>query len=105
MWIVTSVNLNTGAGLAQLMLTNGVVRIFDSENADIDTDPENGRIKERNVDTWVVHHEDDVKPVTTMLAKNFVGMDISVFELRSVSVCQPGEIKTKEVSKDGILPT
>ena len=102
MRIVTSIDVNQGPAL-DLILLNGLTRGVISENEDPNEARDYGRAQ-RQMDTWVVHNEADLQPVIDFMSTNFVGKDISVFSLQSVSVRAPGELRTKSVTTDGILP-
>lgn len=66
--------------------------------ADVDS-----RNWERNVTTWLCE-EVDVPHMAEYLTGKFPGRDVSVFKLGQVYFRPPGEIQTKAVTKDGVLP-
>lgn len=49
-------------------------------------------------------NEADVDAVVEKMTQSFPGLDISVYKLESISVRAPGELKTKAITKDGVLP-
>lgn len=55
------------------------------------------------VEAWYVE-EGDVAACVDMMTKNFPGREIQVLNLKAVHVRPPGELQTKTVTKDGILP-
>jgi hypothetical protein len=55
------------------------------------------------VEAWYVD-ERDVPQCVDMMTKNFPGREIQVLNLKAVHVRPPGELQTKTVSKNGILP-
>lgn len=52
---------------------------------------------------WLVE-ETDVEAMAKKLTANFPGKDIQVYKLTGIYYRVPGELQTKAVSKDGILP-
>jgi len=47
----------------------------------------------------------DVPIVLERMSKEWVGYELKVFTLTQVATRLPGELKNKQLSKDGILPT
>lgn len=47
----------------------------------------------------------DLEHVVGHLARSNPGKEIRVYDMVSVSVCPAGEMVTKKVSKDGVLPS
>lgn len=101
MHIVTVVDPNLGH---YAEMRGATARVFTCANKDPGESNDYARAL-RQVDTWYVTNEEEVPMVVEFLATNNVGVDVHVFELKSVSVRAPGEIKHKQISKDGILPT
>lgn len=103
MYIVTAANTQNGRGV-DIQGVRHPPRIFSSNlvNPEVEADYV---LATKSIQSFVVTHEDEVPAMVAVLTANFVGMDISVFKLESISVRAPGELKTKNVSKDGILPT
>lgn len=48
--------------------------------------------------------EEDVSTVVDYVSKNHVGDDVYVFKLIQSHIRLPGELKSKTISKDGVLP-
>lgn len=103
MWIVTAIDTNSGPALDLIQLDN-LARAVITDNEDPNEARDYARAQ-RQTDTWIVHNEADVQRVVDFMTTNFVGRDVSVFHLQSVSVRAPGELRTKSVTKDGILPS
>lgn len=57
----------------------------------------------RQIEGWMCE-EGDVAPCVDMMTKNFPGREIQVLNLKAIHVRPPGELQTKAVTKDGILP-
>lgn len=57
----------------------------------------------RRVEIWTCC-EADVPVVVDIMSKQWVGHDIKVFNLAQVHTRQPGEIKSKKVTNDGVFP-
>lgn len=57
----------------------------------------------KRVEAWYCT-EVDVPQCVDMMTKNFPGREIQVLNLKAVHVRPPGELQTKTVSKNGILP-
>lgn len=49
--------------------------------------------------------EKDVPAFVEQLSQQWVGQEIKVFKLTSVQIRIPGELREKQLSKDGVLPT
>jgi hypothetical protein len=58
----------------------------------------------KRVTTWTCS-ERDMPAVAEFLSKNYPGVDINVYKLHTVYYRVPGELQSKTVTKDGILPT
>lgn len=102
MWLVTAIDTNGGYTL-DLIPVNGLVRGVMTDNDDPNEARDYHRAQ-RQTDMWVVHNEADLQPVIDFVTTNFVGRDVSIFKLQSVAVRVPGDLRTKNVSPDGILP-
>jgi hypothetical protein len=48
--------------------------------------------------------EKDVPIVVEQMSQEWVGYEIKVFKLNQVSVRVPGELRKKQLTKDGVLP-
>lgn len=49
--------------------------------------------------------EQDVEGVVAKMTQAFPGVDVYVYKVDSISVRAPGELKTKAITKDGVLPS
>jgi hypothetical protein len=58
---------------------------------------------ERHVTMWACM-EADVPIVVEQMSKEWAGHEIKLFNLMSISTRLLGEIKTKELTKDGVFP-
>lgn len=58
----------------------------------------------RGVDT-VLCEEEDIEGVIQVMSTHFSGRDVFVYKVDSISVRAPGDLKTKAITKDGVLPT
>lgn len=59
---------------------------------------------DRKVTTWACM-ECDVPMVVEEVSKKWVGYEIKIFNLTAISTRLPGELKTKQLTKDGVFPT
>jgi hypothetical protein len=57
----------------------------------------------RRIKTWFCSPA-DVDAVVKKLSEAWAGYEVKVFNLASVSIAMPGELKHKSVTKDGVLP-
>lgn len=57
----------------------------------------------RRVKTWACI-EADVGIVVEHMSNEWVGHEIKVYKLQQVSVRVPGELRKKQLTKDGVLP-
>lgn len=48
--------------------------------------------------------EEEVNAVVEHMTQKFPGQDVHVYELKSLSTRPVGEVQTRQVTKDGILP-
>ncbi len=57
----------------------------------------------RKVQIWACEQR-DVDVVVDRMSAAWVGHEIKVFNLSAITVRLPGELKSKQITKDGILP-
>lgn len=103
MYIVTAVNPGNGQAVDIQGVPHGG-RVFGSNTVNVN-DAVDYIGATRQVQSWSCTREEEVSLLVAALSTYFVGQDISVYKLESISIRAPGELKTKNVSKDGILPT
>lgn len=48
--------------------------------------------------------EADVAAVVERMTQSFPGVDVCVYKVESIAQRAPGELKTKAITKDGVLP-
>ena len=53
---------------------------------------------------WYVNQEANIQPVCEYLTRNFPGANVEVYALQAVHVRPVGEMESKSVDKNGILP-
>jgi hypothetical protein len=49
--------------------------------------------------------ESDVEAVINRMTQSYPGVDVYVYKVDSISVRAPGDLKTKAITKDGVLPS
>lgn len=102
MYLITSVN-RQGGTRTDIPAANEPPRQFTSNYVNMEL---TGNYQEsmKEIQSYTTEREEDVPAIVDYLTRNFSGRDVSVFKLQSVSVRAPGEIVTKDISKDGVLP-
>lgn len=70
-------------------------------------DPDHEGVDQRgammNLRVWTCYKR-DVDTLVKHLSEYWVNQEIRVYDLVSIATRLPGELKSKEVSKDGVLP-
>lgn len=79
------------------------VRQFISDDEPIESHDDYQRMQKRT-SSWTVDSEEALKPFLEYMSTNHCGVDIKVFRLEKIIHRAPGELKEKQVTKDGVLP-
>lgn len=101
-YLITSATIS-GERLATYRGMNTNPRLFLSSSVRPESASDYERAQ-RQVDSVIVESDADLKAAIEAITTNFVSVDVHVFKLISVSHRVPGDLKTKEISSDGILP-
>lgn len=99
--IVTVENPDAGLYQEWAGARNGVVGHYSTNHTDPNELPHQDMM--RQIKTWWCS-ERDVKVVVEYMSTFWVGQEIKIFNLTAVSTRLAGDLKHKEVTKDGVLP-
>lgn len=67
-------------------------------------DGSEGGLRNEEVRGWTVESEASIQAVAEQMTRNFPGKNVEVYALQAVHVRQVGEMESKTVDKNGILP-
>lgn len=86
-------NIRGAHGVRQLICDDERIESHDDYNRE-----------QKRVQSWTVDTEEALKPLLEYMSTNHCGVDIKVFRLEKIIHRAPGELKEKQVTKDGVLP-
>lgn len=76
----------------------GVIALQGLQNLDVEEE------NYRRLGEFFIVDDKEYAAIVALLAKENPGLEVQVYDMIEVSTCPPGEIVTKKVSKDGVLP-
>ena len=101
--LVTIIDPNDGGGL-DMMGVQYAPRVWTGSEEENPNEAPNYTRAMKKLHTLFCE-EADVECVSTMLSKWHAGDSVYVYKLTSILSCLPGEVKTKKITADGILPS
>ena len=90
-------------GLYNRFITRGMATasypLYWGDNQDDDGGVDNSEVR-----AWYTEHEADIPLIAEYLTRNFPGDNVEVYQLTAVHTRAIGEMESKTVDKNGVLP-